>query len=72
MSLLRDHKAPAAPKLNQVLVDGQPHKSFGPASAPSSISGSDKITELEHPFPIIISHIHCFPLPKLRYSLPVL
>ncbi len=35
MSVLRDHKELSPVKLNQVCVDGQPHKSFRPAPAPS-------------------------------------
>ena len=49
MLFLRDHKALSPSKHNQVCVDGQPHKSFRPAPAPSPISGSNEVTKRQCP-----------------------
>jgi hypothetical protein len=64
MSLPRDLKALWPSKLNQVRVDGQPHKSFRPAVPPSAISASNEVTKRQYLLFAIVFHGHGFPLAK--------
>src|ERR1035441_2681953 len=69
MSLLCDHIAPGPAKYNQACIDGQSHKFFRPALAPSPICGSNEIAEHERPLLFIDSYAHCF-LPAKHKPFP--
>ena len=64
MLLLRDLKALRPSKLNQACVNGQPHKLFRPARAPSPTSGSNEVTKSQCPLFAIASRFHGLLLAK--------
>src|SRR5208283_2807505 len=59
---LRNHKAIASSKLNQVCVHGEPYNSSGPLFAPSVVRGHDELTKRQGSFPAIGLHgLKCKP-----------
>jgi len=51
-----------SPKLNQMCIDGQPHKSTGPAFIPEIVRSGDELAKRQGLLPAIDFHI-------LKYSL---
>jgi len=67
------HEAPLSSKLDQLCVDGEPHKSAGPSFTPNIVRGSDELAKRQWFLPAIGLHglkykpgdhapaIRCFP-----------
>jgi hypothetical protein len=53
---LGKHEPLLSPKLNLVCVDGEPHKSTGPASTPGVVRGADELANRQGFLPAIDFH----------------